>query len=137
VTVREDGLPVSYLKGAPEVLVERCALSEEDRESWKEKAEAYAQEGFRVLAIACGEGETERRLSLLGLALFWDPPRREVPEAVRTSLSAGVRVVMITGDHPSTALAVAHQTAIPGVRVLTGETSTSTRTEHWPKRSAR
>jgi Ca2+-transporting ATPase len=112
---------VSYLKGAPEVLIERCALSAADRESWKEKAEAYAQKGFRVLAVACGEGETEDRLLLLGLALFWDPPRPEVPEAVRTSLAAGIRVVMITGDHPSTALAVAQQIGIPGIRVLTGE----------------
>jgi Ca2+-transporting ATPase len=121
VTVSDTGRPVSYLKGAPEVLIERCALSETDRESWKEKAEAYAQEGFRVLAAAWGEGETESRLSLLGLALFWDPPRPEVPEAVRASLAAGIRVVMITGDHPSTALAVAHQIGIPGIRVLTGE----------------
>jgi Ca2+-transporting ATPase len=121
VTVSERGRPVSYLKGAPEVLIERCALSEADRESWREKAEAYAREGFRVLAVAWGEGDTEDRLSLLGLALFWDPPRPEVPEAVRTSLAAGIRVVMITGDHPSTALAVAHQIGIPGIRVLTGE----------------
>jgi Ca2+-transporting ATPase len=71
--------------------------------------------------MACGDGETEERLSLLGLVLFWDPPRPEVPEAVRTALAAGIRVVMITGDHPSTALAVAHQIGITGVRVLTGE----------------
>ena len=46
------------------------------------KADAYAREGFRVLAVAWAEGETEERLSLLGLALFWDPPRPEVPDAV-------------------------------------------------------
>jgi Ca2+-transporting ATPase len=121
VTVREDGRPISYLKGAPEVLVRRCALSAADRESWKEKAEAYAQEGFRVLAVAWGDGEREDGLSLLGLVLFWDPPRPEVPDAVRTCLAAGIRVVMITGDHPATALAVAHQIGVPGVKVLTGE----------------
>jgi P-type Ca2+ transporter type 2C len=121
VTVREDGRLVSYLKGAPEVLLGRCELSTEERESWAEKAGAYAQEGFRVLAVAWGPGEVEERLSLLGLALFWDPPRPEVPDAVRTALQAGIRVVMITGDHPATALAIAHQIDIPGVRVLTGE----------------
>jgi Ca2+-transporting ATPase len=121
VTCSEEGRIVSYLKGAPEVLIGRCVLSSTDRESWKEKAEAYAQEGFRVLAIAWAAGETEERLSLLGVALFWDPPRPEVPEAVRTALAAGIRVVMITGDHPSTALAVAHQIGIGCVRVLTGE----------------
>jgi P-type Ca2+ transporter type 2C len=121
VTVREEGRPVSYLKGAAEVLLDRCDLSVEDRESWTEKADAYAREGFRVLAVATAPGEAEDHLSLLGLALFWDPPRPEVPEAVRTALNAGIRVVMITGDHPATALAIARQIGIPGVRVLTGE----------------
>jgi Ca2+-transporting ATPase len=60
-------------------------------------------------------------LTLLGLALFWDPPRPEVAQAVLTAQSAGIRVVMITGDHPATAVAVAHLIGIPGVRVLTGE----------------
>jgi Ca2+-transporting ATPase len=121
VTVREDSGLVSYLKGAPEVLFRRCALSNEDRDSWAEKADAYAQEGFRVLALAWGHGEAEEGLSLIGLALFWDPPRQEVPGAVQSALAAGIRIVMITGDHPATALAVAHQIGIPGVRVLTGE----------------
>jgi Ca2+-transporting ATPase len=120
-SVREQGHAVSYLKGAPEVVLARCTLPEADRESWTEKARAYAQQGLRVLAIACGPGESEERLSLLGLVLFWDPPRPEVPGAVRTALEAGIRVVMITGDHPETALAIAHRIGIPGVRVLTGE----------------
>jgi Ca2+-transporting ATPase len=121
VTIRERDRTVSYLKGAPEVLLARCELSDEDRESWTEKARAYAQEGLRVLAIGSAPGEAEDHLSLLGLALFWDPPRAEVPDAVHTARHAGIRVVMITGDHPETALAIAHQIGIPGVRVLTGE----------------
>jgi Ca2+-transporting ATPase len=121
VTVHQDGRQVGYLKGAPEVLLSRCVWSAEEQQSWTEKAAAYAQEGFRVLALAQGHGEAEDALLLLGLVLFWDPPRREVPHAVRTALDAGIRVVMITGDHPATALAIAHQIGIPGVRVLTGE----------------
>jgi Ca2+-transporting ATPase len=121
VTVRESGGLASYVKGAPEVVVRRCALPATERESWNEKADAYAREGYRVLAIAWARGEAEDHLTMLGLALFWDPPRPEVAEAVRTALAAGIRVVMITGDHPATALAVAHQIGIPGVRVLTGE----------------
>ena len=121
VTVREDLDLVSYLKGAPEVLIDRCVLSNQERESWLEKADAYAREGFRVLAIAWADGNTETSLALLGLALFWDPPRPEVPAAVRAAQDAGIRVVMITGDHPATALAIAHLIGIPGVRVLTGE----------------
>jgi Ca2+-transporting ATPase len=121
VTVQERGRLVSYLKGAPEILFGRCTLSTEDRESWVEKADAYAREGFRVLAVAWAEGETEEHLWLLGLVLFWDPPRSEVPNAVAEAQAAGIRVVMITGDHPATALAVAHLIGIPGVRVMTGE----------------
>jgi P-type Ca2+ transporter type 2C len=121
VTVQEADAAVSYIKGAPEVVIARSALANAEQESWKEKADAYAREGFRVLAVAWAPGEAEDQLRLLGLVLFWDPPRPEVPDAVKTALAAGVRVVMITGDHPATALAVAHQIGIPGVRVLTGE----------------
>ena len=121
VTVREPSGLVSYLKGAPEVLFERCAISSAERDSWREKAEAYAREGFRVLALAWGQGEVEQQLTLLGLVLFWDPPREEVPVAIAQARSAGIRIVMITGDHPATALAIARQIGIPAVRVLTGE----------------
>jgi P-type Ca2+ transporter type 2C len=120
VTVREHGRLVSYLKGAPEVLLERT-LANEARDAWVEKADAYARKGFRVLAIAWAEGQTEEPLFLLGLALFWDPPRPEVTAAVRSAQAAGIRVIMITGDHPATALAVAHEIGIPGVRALTGD----------------
>ncbi len=121
VTVMEDEKPISYLKGAPEVLLERCDMSKADREAWSAKATAHAREGYRVVAVASGPGETERNLEFLGIALFWDPPRQEVPGAVRTALAAGIRIVMITGDHPATALATARQIGIPGDRVITGE----------------
>jgi Ca2+-transporting ATPase len=121
VTVREGDEVASYIKGAPESVIARSAMAGAERESWLQKAEAYAQQGFRVLAVAWGRGEAEEALSFTGLVLFWDPPRAEVPEAMRRALAAGIRVVMITGDHPATALAVARQVGIPGVRVLSGE----------------
>ena len=121
VTVRENGEPVSYLKGAPEVLLGRCVLTPGERDAWGRKTEDYAREGFRVLAIAWAPGESEDQLSLLGLALFWDPPRPEVRDAVAVAHAAGIRVIMITGDHPATAAAVARQIGIPGERVLSGE----------------
>ncbi len=80
VTVEERSGLVSYLKGAPEVVFDRCELSTEDRESWVEKAGAYAAEGVRVLALAWASGDTEQHLTLLGVVLFWDPPRPEVPD---------------------------------------------------------
>ena len=121
VTVTEDGQPASYLKGAPEVILRRCAARAADLDSWREKAVAYAHEGLRVLALAWAPGEVERDLTMLGLIVFWDPPRPEVHDAVRQALDAGIRVIMITGDHPATALAIAQQVGIPGVRVVTGE----------------
>jgi Ca2+-transporting ATPase len=121
VTVEHHGRLSSYLKGAPEIVFGRCMLSRADHESWSEKADAYAHEGFRVLAVAWAAGDTEDRLSLLGLVLFWDPPRAEVADAVAKAQAAGIRVIMITGDHPATALAVAQVIGIPAVRVLTGE----------------
>jgi Ca2+-transporting ATPase len=120
-TVREDGRILSYSKGAPEVLLARSNLTDAERESWLAKAEAYGHEGFRVLGLAWAEGDTEEGLSFLGLVLLWDPPRPEVPDAVRMAQAAGIRVVMITGDHPSTALAIARGIGVPGERVLTGE----------------
>lgn len=120
VTVTEDGLPVSYLKGAPEVLLKRSKLTDAERRNWDEKAEGYAVDGFRVLALARRDGEGDDDLTFLGLVLLWDPPRPEVPEAIRKARAAGIRVVMVTGDHPATAVAVANEVGIPPSRVLTG-----------------
>ncbi|WP_135255749.1 cation-translocating P-type ATPase [Thermus caldilimi] len=111
----------SFLKGAPEVLLPRLALSPEDKASLLKQGEAYAKEGFRVLALAHGEGEKEEELGFLGFVLLLDPPRPEVPEAVAKVLKAGVRVVMVTGDHPATALAIARKVGIPAEVVATGE----------------
>ncbi|WP_239491036.1 HAD-IC family P-type ATPase [Luteitalea sp. TBR-22] len=120
VTVREGDHLASYVKGAPEVLLGRCALSTGNHAAWSARADAYAHEGFRVVAVAWGPGDVESDLSWLGLVTFWDPPRPEVPSAVGTAIAAGIRVVMITGDHPSTALAVARQVGIPAGSALTG-----------------
>lgn len=122
VTVESDAGAQSFLKGAPEVLLGRCTLADDERAVWTAKAHEYATQGFRVLAAARGRDEDEDRLTFLGFALFWDPPRSEIPGAVRTALDAGIRVVMITGDHPATALAIAQRVGIPGDRVLSGET---------------
>jgi Ca2+-transporting ATPase len=119
-TVEESGALVSYLKGAPEVILHRSRLSVEERRNWEEKADAYAREGFRVLAFGHREGEGDEGIEFLGLALLWDPPRPEVPDAIKRAQDAGIRVVMVTGDHPATALAIAHEVGIRPSLVLTG-----------------
>jgi Ca2+-transporting ATPase len=70
--------------------------------------------GLRVLAVAVGEGEGEENLRLLGLLGLADPPRTEAIEAVAAAHRAGIRTVMITGDHPVTAQAIAKELGIVG-----------------------
>jgi P-type Ca2+ transporter type 2C len=114
---------VAYAKGAPEVVVEACtrqltasgetALAEGGREALLETARQLASEALRVLAVAGRRGATiddaERELTFLGLVGMIDPPRPEAKAAVRTCAEAGIRPVMITGDHPLTAEAVARE----------------------------
>src|SRR5215831_9806914 len=133
VTVEENGRLASYLKGAPEVLLQRSELPGDERRSWEEKAQAYALEGFKVLAFARRPGEGDTELNFLGLALLWDPPRPEVRESVHQASDAGLRVIMVTGDHPATASAVANEIGIPPGRVITGldlETLSPTELSH-------
>jgi P-type Ca2+ transporter type 2C len=114
---------VAYTKGAPEVVLEACtrqltasgetALDGEGREALLETARQMASEALRVLAVAGRTSATvenaERELTFLGLVGMIDPPRPEAKAAVRTCEEAGIRPVMITGDHPLTAEAIARE----------------------------
>ncbi len=101
-----------------------------DREGLLRQAETMAANGLRVLAIAVRRLDTipervedeERALTLVALVGLLDPPRAEAGEAVRTCQAAGIQVVMITGDHPATARAIAERLGIAasGDEVLTG-----------------
>ncbi len=120
VTVEEAGRPVSYVKGAPEVILNRCRLTPAERKDWERKVAEHAGEGYRMLALAWREGEGEQDLEFAGLVSLWDPPRPEVPDAIRRAQEAGIRVLMITGDHPATALVVAREIGIQSARAITG-----------------
>lgn len=120
VTVAAPDGVRSYLKGAPEVIIARTALDEETRRQWSQRAELAALNGHRVLALATGSGECETDLDLLGLVLLWDPPRPEVPDAIRQVQAAGVRVILITGDHLGTAQAIARDVGIRQTGTMTG-----------------
>jgi Ca2+-transporting ATPase len=114
-------------KGAPEAIADLCCLDDAARQALSADADRLAASGMRVLAVA--EATTEDSLpetprgfsfSLLGLAGLADPLRSSVPDAIRECQAAGIRVVMITGDYPVTARAIAGQAGIRSDAVLDG-----------------
>ena len=124
-----EGQLVAFVKGAPESLVPLCdqllhhgarsPMSQEDRQRITAQSRTFAHQAYRVLAVAMREiqqgvekldiDQVEQNLTFLGLVAMMDPPRHEVPEAIARCRQAGVRTIMITGDHPLTALAIARQ----------------------------
>ncbi|MEH6503777.1 MAG: cation-translocating P-type ATPase [Cycloclasticus sp.] len=120
---------VAYVKGAPEKVLAQCVNTVSNGVSQAfepaavlAEAERLANEGYRVLAFAkreysalptAIEAETAlQNLTFLGLVALIDPPRAEVPQAVADCLTAGITPVMITGDHPGTAMAIARRLGI-------------------------
>jgi calcium-translocating P-type ATPase len=120
-----EGL-VLYTKGAPEVVLERCSRAEIDGQTQRftsalkqevlNAQEIMAEKGLRVLAMAYrpvredyARDELEENLVLSGLVGLEDPPRTEVPEAIAKCYQAGIKVIMVTGDHPRTATAIARE----------------------------
>jgi Ca2+-transporting ATPase len=104
---RADG--VLYVKGAVEALLPLCARGGEGAADANAR---MAARGLRVLAVAVGRGRDEEDMELLGLIGMADPPRVEAIAAVAAARSAGIRTVMITGDHPVTANAIARELGI-------------------------
>nr|WP_319564169.1 cation-translocating P-type ATPase [uncultured Rhodoferax sp.] len=135
---------VAYIKGAPESVIPLCtsqwsaqsggAPGRINTSAWLARADALAAQGLRVLAMArrnhgslpepqASADTIERDLCLIGLIGLIDPPRPEALEAVRECMQAGITPVMITGDHPATARAIAHRLGIvteADAEVLTG-----------------
>lgn len=112
-------------KGALEVLLPKCkkmwtqngATAFVDKTHWQKQADLLAAKGLRTLAFAFKdsnelEEDFTADLTFLCLAALIDPARSEVPEAIKTCREAGVRVIMVTGDHPATARYIAYQTGI-------------------------
>ena len=131
-----DGEHILYVKGALERLLPLCVdqLASDgrsvplDASAIEHAAQAYAEQGMRVLLLARrllpeAAPLTEAavaRLSVIGLVGMIDPPRKAVIAAIRNCHSAGIRVKMITGDHAVTALAIARQIGLDAGRALTG-----------------
>ena len=139
VVVREAAGAVMYSKGAPEALLAKCSaerragqvqpLTAERRQAILQQSGELAGRALRVLALAerehPGDGSRlpdEADLVFTGLVGMIDPPREEVKDAVARCRASGIKPVMITGDHPATALAIARELGIAadGDRALTG-----------------
>jgi magnesium-transporting ATPase (P-type) len=125
------------VKGAPEILLDMCSQATDakgqeqplDREYYLETARGFARQALRTLGFAYKRvapdhadllHEDLKDLCFAGLQGMIDPPKKSAIEAVANCKSAGIRTVMVTGDHPLTALAVAGQLGIPASRVLAG-----------------
>lgn len=114
-------------KGAPEAVADLCHLSAEQRQAIQNQVAQMATQGLRVLGVARGHwtgtqaphdnaawplSQHDFEFEFLGLVGLIDPPRADVPAALAQCRQAGVRVIMMTGDHPATALAIAQQAAL-------------------------
>jgi Ca2+-transporting ATPase len=139
VVVHRPDSTVAYVKGAPEVLLSRTTrirdgatrrlLTNDDRAAITAAYSALADRGLRTLAVAVrelpvgvalDEDAVESDLTFLGIAGILDPPRPEVAAAVRLARQAGITPIMITGDAPATALAIAHQVGLTAPYAVTG-----------------
>lgn len=133
------GVETILSKGAPDVLIQRCnsyrdeqgvhRLTDAVREEIQKQNKHFSENGLRVLAFAYKESEetlgleSEKDFIFLGLVAMADPPRPESVEAVKNAKKAGIRPIMITGDHKITAIAIAKEIGIyeEGDLALTGQ----------------
>ncbi len=124
-----DGALVVATKGAPEAVAELCRLADADRMALREAVDAMADDGLRVLGVgratfvgdALPDSQRGFGLEFVGLIGLADPLRPSVPAAVAECRSAGIRVVMITGDYPATARAIARRAGLDAMDVVAGE----------------
>jgi len=116
-------------KGAPEAIADLCHLDSATRAQLASQADAMADRGLRVLGVAQARHQEDQAhpdkqhdfpFAFLGLVGLADPLRAQVPAAVAECRRAGIRLVMITGDHPRTARAIAAQAGIDSPHVITG-----------------
>jgi Ca2+-transporting ATPase len=114
---RENGALLAAVKGAPEIVLARCDLDPVELGGWRLRVDEFAAGGHKVIACAWraldeaawSGGEPDRNFRLAGLLCFEDPVRPGVTEALHACRQAGIRVIIVTGDHPATASAVARE----------------------------
>lgn len=125
----EEAMSVVAAKGSPEAIVDLCHLDEQRCRDVTAAADAMAAQGLRVLGVAQARhagppwpaGEHDFDFTFVGLLGLADPLRAEIAPAVRECREAGLRVIMITGDYPVTARAIARQAGLEAQDVLSGD----------------
>jgi Ca2+-transporting ATPase len=131
VVIEENGKKVFYIKGAPDILLDRSSMMlvdghevPIDGQLFEEVNEQLAREAYRVLGVAyqpdAQKGE-EEGLVFVGLFAMIDPPRPEVKQAIAQCQQAGIQALMVTGDHKATAEAIAKELGIDCKRAVTGK----------------
>lgn len=123
---RDGDAYVAAAKGAPEAVARLCGLDEAAVAQMHERIEAFAMDGLRVLGVARWRGGAtfpeapeNAAFEFMGLIGFLDPLRDDVPGALEEARGAGIQVIMITGDHPATALAIARAAGIDATSGVT------------------
>ncbi len=117
---------IIFVKGAPEVLLDKTKLSKEERNNWQEQATSFAQQGQRVLGFAFKKvaqhqeltHEELKELTFAGLVGIIDPPKESAIQAVKECQTAGIAVKMITGDHKDTAQAIGKEIGLKHTAVV-------------------
>jgi calcium-translocating P-type ATPase len=127
----EDGRRRVLVKGAPETLLERSRLTAEERRALHDEAMRWAEDGLRVLAVGerwldgselPQEEDIDSELELVGLVGLHDPLRPDAAASVGQARGAGIKVAMVTGDHPVTASAIARSLELGDAQPVTGAT---------------
>ena len=131
---RSDDGYITVLKGAFDIIFPFCThfydggkkkLAKQDRERIKKECETLSMKGYRVISVAAKrsncEEKTEENLTFIGMVALYDPLRKEAKDAVKMCKRAGIRVIMITGDHKNTALSLAKELSIDKGGAITGE----------------
>ncbi len=132
-----DEKKIDFIKGSPEVILKKSKLDDNELESISEQVDSWAADGYRNIALAYKYNDedniAEDGYIYLGFAAIIDPLREGVKEAIATANKAGIEVVMVTGDHPNTALYISREL---GIAINKDEVMDGSEVSKWQERGA-
>lgn len=129
--VLRNGKEYVFVRGAPEIILEKSSMSKAEKDEIAHIIESYAKEGLRIIGFGkkieshakSPRDHLEEHLTFLGIVGIYDPPRTEAAKAMREANTAGVQTIMVTGDNETTALTIAKEVGLiyEGEDVITGD----------------